>query len=323
MALPAEDTEARLIGLLDRAEPKIRRALLQAVTAARAANTLDELAGLLEQGRFQEALDRAVRQGIIRLADEVTGVFVAAGQSGSAYIADALGVIVSFDQVNDRAVNVMRTERLRLIREFGAEQRRATREALVDGIRRGLNPIDQARNFRESIGLTTRQEQTVQNFRRMLEDGDRSLFTRSTRDRRFDAKIRSAFNSGRRLTSGEIDQMVTAFRRKSVLQRSQVIARTEALRATHTGNNEAFDQAIQDGLLDPGQLMRTWNTARDDRVRDSHSDIDGETIPHGDLFVTGLGNELQFPGDPAAPAVDTIMCRCVITTRIEKPKESQ
>lgn len=45
-ALPADDPEDRLLALIASAEPRLRRALTQAIVAANAANTLEEVEAL-------------------------------------------------------------------------------------------------------------------------------------------------------------------------------------------------------------------------------------------------------------------------------------
>jgi uncharacterized protein with gpF-like domain len=50
-----------------------------------------------------------------------------------------------------------------------------------------------------------------------------------------------------------------------------------------------------------------WLTARDDRVRDSHQELDGEVAAVGDRFSNGL----LYPLDPAGPPEEIVNCRCV------------
>jgi len=318
MALPAIDQEARLIGLLDKADAKLRNSLIEAIAASVGTHTIDELEALLLAGRMEEALELAVKGGIVRLADDTAAVYTAAGQSAAGFLADALDVTISFNQVNTRAVNHMQQERLRLIREFSAEQRKATREALIDGITRGNNPRKQAIAFRDSIGLTVKQQRAVQNFRTMLENNDTEVFSRRLRDKRSDGKIRRAIAADKPLSSDEIDRMTTRYKDRYVKYRSEVIARTEALRAVHTGNAEAFEQAIEEGHLAPEQLMKTWSAAGDDRVRETHSDMDGQEVKWENNFTSPSGAELKYPGDPMAPGAETIQCRCVMVTRMNK-----
>jgi hypothetical protein len=241
-----------------------------------------------------------------------------AGREGAEFLTDALEVTIGFDQVNERAVRTLRQERFRLIQEFTAEQRRATREALVQGTIRGLNPRDQAREFRRSIGLTLRQQQAVQNYRSLLERGSSEALTRQLRDRRFDATVRRAAREGRQLSQDQVDRMVGRYRDRYVRYRSEVIARTEALRAVHQGTDETYHQGVEQGAFERDQLRREWVTARDERVRDSHDLLDGEVRGLDEPFE-GLEGQLMFPGDPLAPASETAQCRCALATRVEAP----
>ncbi len=319
MALPIEDREVRLLEIIARAESRLRRILLNALAAARVSSgTLSELAGLIESGRLDDAIEVAARTGAIRLADGAASVFVLSGQEGAEFLSDVLEIAIGFNQVNERAVSAMQRDRLRLIRQFTAEQRGATRAAIADGISRGLNPVAQARTFRASIGLTTKQQAAVERFRLLLRSGSSEALTRGLRDRRFDATIRRAIRSGEPLTATQIDRMVSRYSERMVTFRSNTIARTEALRAVHAGNDELYRQAVQDGSLDANQLKRQWVTARDERVRESHVLLNGLVRTLDETFP-GTGGPLRFPGDPDAPASETVQCRCALSTRIDAP----
>lgn len=299
-------------------EPRVLEAFLRAVLIAQQENSLDELADLAVEGRLLEFIDEAATAGAESLADLVNTVIIESGQTVAGGMTEAFGAVVSFDQVNTRAVDIMRENRFRIVREFVDEQRLATRSALTDGIRRGLNPRAQARNFRNSIGLTAFQQQTVENFRRLLEQGSSEALQRQLRDRRFDPTVRRAVRGEIVLTEAQIDRMVGRYRERLVRFRSEVIARTESLRAVHEGTEEAFRQALVNGALDSESIVRTWHTARDTRVRDSHQTMNGQERPVGEAFISGTGNRLRFPGDIDAPASETIQCRCSVSTRVRR-----
>lgn len=72
------------------------------------------------------------------------------------------------------------------------------------------------------------------------------------------------------------------------------VARTEVCKASGFGNLEAAKQSRV-------AKKKTWLSSRDDRVRDEHQAIDGETVNLNDTFSNGL----QHPEEP--------MCRCVLT----------
>ena len=279
---------------------------------------LEELARLLEAGDFDRALE-LTRSVADELGQAATLVFFDAGQDTARFLSGLdLGTIL-FNQINVRAVRALQANTLRLISQYTEEQRHATRLALLDGIARGLNPRDQARNFRSSVGLTERQSAAVINYRRLLEGTaaeQREALRRELRDRRFDRTVRRSIRTETPLTPAQIERMVERYRDRYVKYRAEVIGRTEALRSVHEGVNEAYEQAIEAGHLRAQDLVRTWDSSRDGRVRNTHRWLHGQKRGWGETWATENG-QLRYPGDPAAPAEETIQCRCVLTTRIK------
>lgn len=82
--------------------------------------------------------------------------------------------------------------------------------------------------------------------------------------------------------------------------RARTIARTELSSATNGGRYLTFKDA--------GATRHAWLTSGDDRVRDSHVEVDGEEVDIGDEFPVV---NLLFPGDPAGEASEIVNCRCV------------
>jgi len=82
--------------------------------------------------------------------------------------------------------------------------------------------------------------------------------------------------------------------------RAETIARTETLGGT---SEASFLAARESGVV----TDKTWVAANDLRVRDSHKEMDNETVPMDATFSNGL----MFPGDPRGTPDQTINCRCV------------
>ena len=313
----------------DDEEILIRAAVVDAMERAKASpGEMEDVLLLLEQGRFHEAVELAAQAGGIRIADAIAAAYVTAGRKTNerveyefAAVAD-IELTIGFDQSHDRAVTYMQNDRLRLITEFTDQMRDATREALTDGIRRGLNPLAQARQFRDSIGLTGAQERSVHKFREALDDADSrpsDALSRDLRDRRFDPSIRRAADTNVPLTAAHKDKMLQRYRERLLKFRSNMIARTEALRATHAGIHEAFMQAVDSGHLYADEIEREWDATRDTRTRRDHSAAHGQKRGLNEDFLVG-GSLLRFPGDPNAPARQVIQCRCGIRTSIVIPE---
>ena len=76
------------------------------------------------------------------------------------------------------------------------------------------------------------------------------------------------------------------------------IARTEIHNSHNTGVMRIYN--------DVGVEYTQWIAAHDDRVRDSHEELDGEIIPLGGTYSNGLA----YPGDTNGPLEEWINCRC-------------
>ena len=62
-----------------------------------------------------------------------------------------------------------------------------------------------------------------------------------------------------------------------------------------------------------GKTYKTWRTMQDMRVRETHRDVDGETLPLDEYFIVG-GYEMMVPRDPEVDAPEeTVGCRCWLT----------
>lgn len=313
----AIDPSSRIEDLLDKAEPRIARAFRAAIAELGKELDLETIEQLLKNGDVEGAL-RYTRLVAERLGQATTITFFDAGQDTARFLNGLdLGSIL-FNQINVRAINALQQNTLRLINEFTTEQRRATRLALLDGIARGLNPRDQARNFRDSVGLTERQQAAVINYRRLLNgtaEEQREALTRELRDRRSDRMVQRSIRTGKALTPEQIDSMVSRYSKRYIKYRAEVIGRTEALRSVHEGVNEGYEQAIEAGKIDADKLERTWDSSKDRRVRRTHTFLNGQKRPWGGTWATENGI-IRYPGDPEAAAEETIQCRCLLTTRI-------
>lgn len=320
-----EDTKERLDALLTKEERRIALIFQLAVRNVTEQLDLETIATLIERGQLEEAL-LLTQQIAAQLGNAAQTAFIGAGTSTAAWLAGAGVVGIFFDQVNERAVAAMRDNNLRLITEFTSEQRRATKAALLDGIERGLNPREQARAFRESIGLTERQQLAVIRYRRALERvgqqgvprGEQSeALKRALRDARSDRSVKRAMRRMVPLPQAQIDSMVERYQKRYIKHRSEVIARTEALAAVHEGTEEAFKQGAEQGSWALEDLERTWDSSHDARVRRSHQRLNGQTKPFGVPWQGDAGT-IRYPGDPAAPAEERIQCRCLLLTRVKK-----
>lgn len=87
-------------------------------------------------------------------------------------------------------------------------------------------------------------------------------------------------------------------------------ARTEATRILNVGRLDAFYAAEKLGI----KAKKQWVATNDSRTRDSHAAMDGQIVGMHEAFVSGDGNELEYPGDPKAPPEDICNCRCTFVS---------
>ena len=316
------DSSERIEGLYDDAEKRLRRAFLLAVDHIESQATIDQLTTLLEQGQVGAAVEVA-SAAWAGFAAEWVRVFVVSGESTAAFLdAEIASTFVTFDQTNFRATMSMQENRLRLVRELTLGQRDSIRVALVEGIQRGVGPRETARIVRESIGLTAHQMGIVNNYRRSLEGLSADALTRELRDRRFDRTIERAIRLDEPLTQDQISRMTTRYRDRWVAFRATMISRTESLSSVNEGNERMWDQAIEDGALNPDEIIKEWSTSFRNS-RESHILMNRQQQPMGTDFTSGNGFRLRFPGDPRAPAAERIHCQCVVLHRVAAIVEAE
>lgn len=87
--------------------------------------------------------------------------------------------------------------------------------------------------------------------------------------------------------------------------KAETIARTETLTAVSLGQAAALKNAKE---VIPG-LKKVWLTAGDDRVRDSHAELNGDVVDASAKFSNGLDHPRDVnSGDPS----EVINCRCTL-----------
>lgn len=84
-------------------------------------------------------------------------------------------------------------------------------------------------------------------------------------------------------------------------------------RATIGSANESNSvvgyQELEDAINE-GYTKKKWLTERDNKVRKTHKEMEGKTIPINDYFIVG-GSALLYPRDPEGEEKEIANCRCV------------
>ena len=77
-----------------------------------------------------------------------------------------------------------------------------------------------------------------------------------------------------------------------------------------------FSEGQWDCANEIGGLLKTWHTMCDNRVREAHWYLEGDTVPLDEMFYTLSGDGAYYPRGFGIPELD-IGCRCWITYRKE------
>jgi ADP-ribosyltransferase exoenzyme/F like protein len=93
------------------------------------------------------------------------------------------------------------------------------------------------------------------------------------------------------------------------LPRARVVARTEINGASNAG---AYAQLAYLGLVG----KQEWLSTSDGRTRPDHALANGQKVALDARFNVG-GYYLRWPGDPSAPASETVNCRCTVAFEID------
>ncbi len=229
--------------------------------------------------------------------------------------------LLAFDDADPDVLSWAERNRLDLVRDLTFEQRSLIRAMLIRIDEDGTNPLEAARDILDSLGLTPAQNAAVESYGRSLLAGDyTAALDRALSSGNADRVIAAARAGRRQLTVAQIDRAVLQYRANYVRLRAETIARTESQRIAHQGSDALYRQAIRRGDIDADQVECEWlhhpgkKSSKYDRQ--FHIVMHGQQRPWGEPFVSGLGNELLFPGDPAAPAKETVNCACGRTVRL-------
>lgn len=123
--------------------------------------------------------------------------------------------------------------------------------------------------------------------------------------------VREAIAAGLTLneTTAQIAQRVEEMPEFSE-ERAALIARTEVGGAYNFAAVSAYEQS---GVVTGAE----WLSSRDDHVRETHAEADGQVVSLGEAFSVG-DDELEYPGDPSGDPSETCNCRCTVEPVVDE-----
>jgi len=169
-----------------------------------------------------------------------------------------------------------------------------------------------ARRAGGMVGLPVQMSEWVESARQQLLSGDRAAMraylTRKLRDTAYDRFV----IPGSKLTIEQANTISRAYSARLLQSYAKQLAQTYAQAAYEAGRRHGLQQQIDAGVISAEQITKDWQTARDEMVRHSHRDMQGQKQQFDQPFVSGLGGLMMYPGDSSLGAsdADRYGCRC-------------
>ena len=234
---------AQMRALVRRAEPKVRRAFLQAVQRTQAAVPAQAMAAKVAAGDIDGALNLVpwdrLQTGRLRndIAAELRGVYEGAGTIGAARFASTG---FAFTVIDERPLKWLQEYAGKRVVELLPDQREAMRVALTEGYRMGLGATNLARQIRQEVPGT------------FLHAAWREAVARFE-----DEMVLEGYGPKR------VASEVARYQQQLVNARSLSIARTETANAASAGRLESWQQAIDQGVITQDEIRVRWMPVAD------------------------------------------------------------
>lgn len=175
---------------------------------------------------------------------------------------------VRFDLTNPEAVAWADAMSGRLVTNVTDDTVAAIRDLTARALRGNLNPGEAARQIRPLVGLTVRDARAVDNLRASLLDAGTK-----------DAKITA---------------VTDRYAARLLRARGESIARTEIIDASSAGQQQLWQQAVDQGLIDTQTTQQKWVCSAG-ACAAICLPMNGQTVPLDGLFTTGDGRQIPRP----------------------------
>lgn len=310
--------------LLSEYSPDMANAFLRAMTDAKTAVNLDDLTRLIEQDDLFGIVEmlKINEKTLFPLTEVARETFVAGGQSvPDMFISSA---VFGFNGNTPRAAQLLAENSGRMITQLSEdvlpivqdtlaiarENRQGARKTALDLIGR-RNPITKRREG-GLIGLNAPQAKAVQTMRKQLETLDKGYFKKTLRDKRFDKTVLKAIEDGTPLTKAQIDKIVARYEDRQMKFRAENVARFETNAALSQGQQESFQQLLDEGQIDGVDKEWKWNLGGQEHPRIEHQQMSGTVVDFEEDFVFDDGTRMAHPHDPRGGVKHSLHCRCTV-----------
>lgn len=242
------------------------------------------------EGSIALQLDRALQDAILR------------GSQVGLQFSGIEGISVSPEIAREAGERFIATAGSRQIQQINESTRRGVRRIVAFAQQDALTLEDAAQRIGQRVGLTVRQQQSLDIFQDQLFTNrvrviDRAAFANTPRGLAvFDQAIENALIT--------IDRDVELRRVRMVRDRARLIVENEVQLGVQQGERVFWEEAIRQGETDPDLLVKRWFTVGGPRVCPICRPLHGQIAKFNESF-----SSLSFLGlSPPAH----IRCRCFL-----------
>ena len=324
--------------LLEKYDPVVRAAFLDAINGIRSRVVLKRLVERLEKGDVAGAIDllgieRATFGPLeMAISEAFNGGGIVMAQELKLRDPQGNRVAFQFGVRNLVAEAILRDMSSTLVTRVTDDQIDMLRRALSEGLERGDNPTRTALNMvgRVStasgkrvggyLGLSGPQERTSAKARSALISGDvqgmREYLALKQRDVMFDASVRKAIAEGKALSRDDVARAIGRMNDRQLKYRADKLALNETFGALAAAKQEGIRQAVESGKVDARFVVKKWRHSGKEHPRLQHLAMDGKEMPLGQPFMMADGTPVDYPHAPGTPARHTVGCGCYHEIRV-------
>ena len=303
--------------LLAKYGPEIARAYRRVIGTVK--KSIDEAALIqaIDSRNFSAIVDAIgmTEAQIFPLTEAIRSSYVGSGMA----VGEAIrGGTFGFSAIQPRAARWITESTARLVQGIQDQSRDMVQSVVTRGVMEGRSSAAMARDIigqgrdriGSRIGITVQQSQYVDNMRSDLENLSSHYFTRAQRDRRFDARVRAAIDSGKVLPESEIAKITGRYAERFEKYRATDVARQETRAAVASGQAEGYFQLQNDPAVERVTVRWQHNTGSQKEFRADHEAANGEIHDLGDPWIMDDGTAMLYPHDPNGGPAQNANCRC-------------
>lgn len=241
-----------------------------------------------EIGKAVSVLHSSLQEPLAKVLEEVV---IAAGRAADrTFKPKRKARSLRTARFNDRSPYVRawaRRHSVKMVTDITRDTRIALRDIVSRAIANNTPPAQTARLIKSTIGLDSRRADAVDALRQRIIDNPGGKVWAGNRPIRVPEKVTTAY----------VRAQADKYAAHLLNDRAISIARTETIQAANEGQLQQWDQAVQDGLLDPNRDGKQWLPSPD--ACEECLALEGEVVALGESFEGGIASPPLHPN-----------CRC-------------